>query len=360
MIQSPILQTAQLGLPGYYYSDPKVFAHELKTIWRSTWQFVGREEDLPYPGDYLTYVIGEEPIFVIRTPDGQLKAMHNVCPHRGARLLNGQGNCGLVRCPYHAWTFDLEGKLRGVSQPTLFPNLDKSAIHLLQARVDTWGGFIFVNPDPEGEPLMAYLAGFPDYLKQYKQPWEALRQVACWSYEEPINWKFVVENYVEDYHFATAHSQSLQVFDYRGIRTTLTGRHCQVHVPYADNPPEGSRLFSWEPQGVSYQGYIFPNIMVNTAKDHVSVFRLVPLNPVRTSIEVLIYQTPAQAEEFPRDQASFQANFDQVMEEDFAVCRLLQAGVNSRAYQVAQLADEHELGVAHFHKVLSNFYGRGT
>ena len=355
MTQSTISHTVQLGLPGHYYSDSEVFAHELKTIWRSTWQFVGRVEDLPNPGDYFTCVIGEEPIFVIRKPDGRLQAMHNVCPHRGARLLNGQGNCGLVRCPYHAWTYDLEGKLLGVSQPKLFPDLDKSAIRLLPARVDTWGGFIFVNPDPEGESLMAYLAGFPNYLQGYNQLWKELRSVACWSYEEPINWKFIVENYVEDYHFATAHPQSLRIFDYQGIRTTLTGRHCQIYVPYADKPPEGSRTFSWESQGASYQGHVFPNMMINTAKDHVSVFRLVPLNPVRTSIEVHIYQTPAQTEKFPQDEATFRSNFDQVMEEDFDVCRLLQAGVNSRAYQVAQLASEHELGVAHFHKVLSEY-----
>ena len=349
-----IPHTGSLGLPGHYYSDPEVFARELKTLWRSTWQFVGRVEDLPHPGDYLTCVIGEEPIFVIRTPD-RLQALHNICPHRGARLLNGQGNCSLVRCPYHAWTYDLEGKLLGVTQPKLFPDLDKSAIHLLPARVDIWGGFIFVNPDSEGESLMDYLAGFPSYLQQYEQSWEELREVAHWSYEEPINWKFIVENYAEDYHFSTAHSQSLRVFDFQGIRTTPTGRHSKIYVPYADKPPEGSRKYQWQAQGGSYQGHIFPNMMINTAKDHVSVFRLVPLNSVRTCIEVLIYQTPAQADEFPQDEATFRANFDQVMEEDFDVCRLLQAGVNSRAYRVAQLAQERELGVAHFHKVLSEY-----
>ena len=352
MLKSAV-PTTQLGLPGYYYTDTEIFRRELK-IWRSTWQFVGRVEDLPHSGDYLTCVIGEEPIFVIRTPDG-LRAMHNVCPHRGARLLNMQGNCNLVRCPYHAWTFDLEGNLLGISQPKLFPNLDKSAIHLLPARLDTWGGFIFVNPDAEGESLMDYLAGFTAYLQQYDQPWEELRQVAHWSYEEPINWKFIVENYAEDYHFSTAHPQSLRVFDYQGIRTTSTGRHSKIYVPYADKPPEATRKYQWQAQGGSYQGHIFPNMMVNTAKDHVSVFRLVPLNAVRTCIEVLIYQTPTQTDEFSQDEATFRANFDQVMEEDFEVCRLLQAGVNSRAYQVAQLAQERELGVAHFHKVLSEY-----
>lgn len=105
--------------------------------------------------------------------------------------LMGFVNCTLVRCPYHAWTYDLEGKLLGIAQPKLFPDLDKSAIRLLPARVDTWGGFIFVNPDPQGESLIDYLAGSPAYLQQYDQPWEELRQVTRWSYSESLNWKFI-------------------------------------------------------------------------------------------------------------------------------------------------------------------------
>jgi len=345
-----------LGLPGYCYFDAEVFGREMRTLWRSTWQFVGRESDLANSGDYLTYVVGDQPIFVVRTANGELQAMHNVCPHRGARLLDGQGNCAVVQCPYHAWTYDLEGELLGVPQQKRFPGLDKRTVHLLAARVDSWGGFIFVNPQPEGESLSSYLAGFTDYLKQYDQSWEKLQEVARWSYEEAINWKFIVENYAEDYHFSTAHPESLGFFDFQGIRTTTTGRHCQIYVPYtADKPHQEYQGWGWESNSASYQGYIFPNLMINTAKDHVSVFRLFPLSPVSTRLEVLIYQTPQQSEASPYDVNVSRLNFDQVMEEDFAVCRLLQANVHSWAYRVTQLAEERELGIAHFHQVLSQY-----
>jgi phenylpropionate dioxygenase-like ring-hydroxylating dioxygenase large terminal subunit len=345
-----------LGLPGYYYEDNEVFAHEMRTLWRSTWQCVGREEALPNPGDYLTCVIGNQPLFVIRDASGELQAMHNVCPHRGARLLYGQGNCSLVRCPYHGWTFDLEGKLQGIRQAKLFPDLDKSKVRLLSAQVDTWGGFIFVNCDSQGESLMSYLAGFPEYLKQYEQPWEELRLVMNWSYSEPINWKFIVENYVEDYHFSPVHAESLRSFDFQGISTTTTGRHCEIRVPYtAEALASKYSALTLEPQSLSYQGYIFPNLMVNTGLDHVSVFRLLPLSPVSTHIEVLIYQTKAQMEAFPLDPDAFQSKYHRVMEEDFAVCRLLQANVHSLAYGVTKLAEERELGITHFYKVLSEY-----
>lgn len=355
MTKSIVSREVSVGLPGYYYFEPDIFALELRSLWRNTWQFVGRESDVPNPGDYLTCVLGEQPLMLIRTANGELQALHNVCPHRGARLLENQGNCSFIRCPYHAWTYDLEGNLLGVPQAKLFPGLNKSNVYLSKARVDSWGGFIFVNPEPEGESLSSYLAGFPEYLEQYEQAWDELIEVDRWSYEESINWKFIVENYAEDYHFSTAHAHSLQFFDFPGIRTTTTGRHCQVYVPYADTSDEKYQGLSWTPQNVSYQGYIFPNMMVNTAKDHVSVFRLFPLTPTSTRTEVLLYQTPMQMQELPYQADVLRPQFDHVMEEDFAVCRLLQANVHSSAYRVTQLAVERELGIAHFYNVLSEY-----
>jgi len=357
-----------LGLPGHYYSASQTFEQELNTLWRSTWQMAGRVEDIPNPGDYLTVQLGAEPIFVLRRADGNLVALHNICPHRGARLLMGDtpnperldtlGQCGAkITCPYHAWTFSADGDLLGISQPHEFPHLDKSQIHLTPARVDVWGGFIFVCPDAEGESLQKYLADFSGYLEDYHEPWDDLREVMRWNYVEPVNWKFVVENYVEDYHFSTIHPESLDFYDFRRIETRLTGRHCTVFVPYAaDYVAKDERLHSMDGKAdVSYQGFIFPSLMVNTEDDHVSIFRLKPLSPTQTQVEVIFYQTPQQQAQQPLKRDRLKANYDQVMSEDFSVCRLLQEGVHSRAYQVSHLATERELGIAHFHEVLKEY-----
>jgi phenylpropionate dioxygenase-like ring-hydroxylating dioxygenase large terminal subunit len=341
-------------LPGRYYTDPEIYARELKTLWRHTWQWVGRAEDLANPGDYLTAILGEEPVFVIRDEEGTLRAMHNVCPHRGARLLTeSQGNCKKLQCPYHAWIYETDGSLRAVLHPQWFPDLDKTNIRLAPARVDTWGGFIFINPDPEGESLQAYLAGYPEYLSGWNHRFEDLREVNRVVYEDNVNWKFLVENYVEDYHFSVAHAKSLvPMFDVQNIRTVPTGRHIPIHVPYSEIPPtEPAQLRNWEQGTISYQGFIFPNMMINTGPDGASIWRVIPLGPERTRLETITYQTPAHYAKMPYVFESW----GQVMEEDLAVVRLLQKGVNSRAYQVSQLAVEHELGVAHFHKVLGEY-----
>lgn len=359
--------SASLGLPGHYYTAQNIFEQELNTLWRSTWQLMGRVEDIPNPGDYLAVQLGAEPIFVLRQADGSLAAFHNVCPHRGARLLMGDnpssdrldvpGQCSTrITCPYHAWTFGVDGALLGISQPQQFPHLDKSQIHLTPARVDTWGGFIFACPDLEGESLAEYLADFSSYLEGYHEPWNDLREVMRWSYVEPVNWKFVVENYVEDYHFSVVHPESLDFYDFRAIETRLTGRHCKVLIPYTREHLEGeSPAHIREKVRLSYQGFIFPNFMVNTEIDHVSIFRLKPLASTQTHVEVILYQTPEQQENQPLKRDRTKASYDQVMEEDFSVCRLLQEGVHSRAYGVAQLATERERGIAHFHQVLKEY-----
>ncbi|WP_242054560.1 aromatic ring-hydroxylating dioxygenase subunit alpha [Nostoc sp. FACHB-190] len=347
---------AKVGLPGNYYFSEQIFAYEQQTIWRKTWQFVGRESDLANPGDYLTCQVGDQPMFVIRDNHGKLRTMHNVCPHRGARMLEGQGNCQRVRCPYHGWNFNYEGNLKGLPRAECFPNLDPSAVYLAKGRVEIWGGFIFVHPESQGESLVSYLAGFSDYLNQYKHSWEELQQVDHWFYEEPANWKFPIENYLECYHLSVVHAQSLKCFDPKNIIYTPTGRHYQIFVPFTDDEfVKNHPAFSGEPKGQSYQGFIFPNMMVNTAKDKVSVFKLTPLSPTRTKFEVFIYQTKAQIEEFPYQIEKFRTEFERVLNEDFRVVRSLQASVHSQAYGVLQLADI-EYGISHFHQVLSGYY----
>jgi phenylpropionate dioxygenase-like ring-hydroxylating dioxygenase large terminal subunit len=350
--------TKSLGFPAHIYTDARHFDYELQTIWRDTWQLVGRANALAEPGDYLTCTLGKEPIFVARATDGSLQARHNLCPHRGARLLAGEGNCPThkITCPYHAWTFELEGNLLGVANAKLFPNLDKAQCQLTPARVETWGGFVFVNANPTGELLAEYLAEMPAFLELYDQDWTTLHEVDRWHYDQPINWKFVVENYVEDYHFKAVHGSGFgTVYDIDHIRSLPTGRHLRIEVPYT-NKQAGEFFTSFTQSGkASYQGYIFPNIMLNPHKKFTSMFHLIPLDAELTRIEIIIYQSPAQFKEIPYRSSVFRQGFDTFMEEDFAICRQLQASVHSRAYRVTQLAEEHEVEVGHFYNVLAEY-----
>ena len=344
------------GLPQHYYFAAEIFELEQQKVWSKTWQWVARESELSKPGDYITCVLGNQPLFVIRAQDGSLKAMYNVCPHRGAQILEGKGHCPQrIRCNYHAWNFDFDGHLRGLPRPERFPETIKSTACLLPAQVETWGGFIFVNADPYAESLTQYLSDFPAYLATYEYPWEALEEVDRWSYHEPVNWKFSIENYCECYHLPVVHAKSLQCFEATEVHYTPTGRHYQIEVPWVqDEAVEIHPSFAGRPKRHSLQGFIFPNMMVNTAKDMVSVFRLKPLTPETTQFDVLIYQTPSQRESFPYQQAEFRAEFDRVLQEDFEAVRRLQTTVRSQTRPI-HLADGLEFGITHFHRSLKGY-----
>jgi phenylpropionate dioxygenase-like ring-hydroxylating dioxygenase large terminal subunit len=347
-------------LPGWAYADERLFGQEMSTIFARSWQYAGRHERVPEPGDYFTTQVARDPIIVLRAPDGTLQAFHNVCPHRGMRLLDGDGRCKRIVCPYHAWSFNHDGALHHIpKRREYFPGVEDDAVALQPASVAVWRGFVFVNPDPDAEPLLSYLADFPAFLDQHHEPYEDLVEIATFRFDEPVNWKLLVENYVEDYHFGFVHPGTLKVFDFENVKTMPTGPHCRVLMPYRARPPEGHCKYAWDASGPSYQGYIFPGTTVQTAKNHMSLFRFVPISAQRTLIEIPILQTPAQMLEYPVDLAELEIDVTNDMEEDFVICRALQSNVASRAYRVNAVALEHELGVAHFQRMWRQYMGDG-
>ncbi len=351
-------QKKRLGLSGSCYFDDGFLGNEKEHLFDKTWQFVGHESALSNPGDYFTVDFMGEQLIVIRTDENELKALHNVCSHRGAKILDGKGHCGNnIRCPYHFWVFDFKGHLKGMHRSQLFSTLDKSKAGLKSMHLDTWRGLIFIKLDgSDGEDLMTYLAGFPEHLGEYEYPWEELQEVDRWSYDEPVNWKFFVENYSESYHLTTVHAQSLGIFDSKKIEAGPTGLHHKIRMSYAgQDAVRDHQVFSGEPEHYSCQGIIFPNLMVNTAKDNVSFFKLIPLSPGVTRFEVIIYKTPQQEKELPYNKEEFRQEFDKVLQEDFTGVRRLQASVSSKAYSVHQYADDIEFGIINFHANLKKY-----
>lgn len=334
----------EVVVPGYWYTDPKIFAQERERIWYKTWQFVGRQEQLANPGDYFSCTIADEPILVTHTPSGKLQAMYNVCPHRGMRVVEGQGNCKRLLCPYHHWTYDLEGQLQSVAYPECFPGLDKSSIALPKVQVDTWGGFIFVNLDPEAESLKDYLAGLPEHMEQYSHPWQALRVAHRATYKVPFNWKILLENYIDAYHIPMLHGQTLasEVNLPGFVRTSMSGLHVLQEYDY-EVPIERT-----------YIGWVFPNMPILTLDKYALVWQVNPVNPEFTIIEKFLCQSPEQMEKFPlKTDEQTPMRFATVFEEDIPICTALQQQVKSRAYKAAQpLAQGPEDGILYFRKAL--------
>jgi phenylpropionate dioxygenase-like ring-hydroxylating dioxygenase large terminal subunit len=188
---------------------------EVEKVWRKAWQLAGRVEEIPNVGDHLVYDIVHDSLIVVRTGTDEIRAFVNSCLHRGT-LLRTEGGCvKQFRCPFHGFTWSLEGKLIRLPAAWDFPHVDPEKFSLPQARVGLWGGFIFVNFDPDCEPLESYLEILPEHFKDFRL--EDRYKAAHVAKVLPCNWKFAMEAFIEAFHVSCAHPQ---VMGYYGDQNT--------------------------------------------------------------------------------------------------------------------------------------------
>jgi nitrite reductase/ring-hydroxylating ferredoxin subunit len=211
-------------VPKERYTDPRFLALEHTHLWSRVWQIACREEELAAPGDFVEYSIGDESVLVARQADGTIRAFHNVCLHRGARLAEGCGHAaeGTLRCRFHAWRYALDGTCVEVVDADDFTDLPAD-LRIPAVRVGTWGGFVFVNLDPEAEPLLEFLAPLPDVLAPFHLEQMRLRSVLTTVL--PTNWKAATDAFNEAYHVQGGHSQTLPFVDDVSIAYELLGKH---------------------------------------------------------------------------------------------------------------------------------------
>jgi len=192
-------------LPYSWYIDSDVLAQERERLFARTWQYAGHTGQLAEPGSFFTMRAGDVPIVVVRDREGVLRAFVNVCRHRGAEVVTGEGRCTTLQCHYHAWTYGLDGALRAAPRSDAEPGFDRSQLGLLAAQVDTWGPFIFVNAVADAPPLVDTLGALPGLIADGGLDVDSLEFHSRGSYSLDANWKVAVENYLECYHCPVAH-----------------------------------------------------------------------------------------------------------------------------------------------------------
>jgi phenylpropionate dioxygenase-like ring-hydroxylating dioxygenase large terminal subunit len=224
-------------VPKERYTSPAFAALEMERLWARVWQAACREEELPEPGDFVEYAIGDQSILVVRLEDRGVGAFHNACLHRGTRLATGCGRfaAGEIRCPYHAWRYGLDGRLREVVDRDEFAALPAD-LRLAPVRAERWGGFVFVNMDPDAEPLVDFLDPLPALLAPYRL--EAMRFRAYLTTILPANWKTVVDAFNESYHVQGAHAQILPWTD----DTSIDYEQFRTHAHYGRLPSARRKL----------------------------------------------------------------------------------------------------------------------
>jgi phenylpropionate dioxygenase-like ring-hydroxylating dioxygenase large terminal subunit len=205
------------------YFEPEFHRLEVERMWRRVWQMACREEQLPEVGDSIVYEISDASLIVVRTAPDEIRAFHNSCLHRGTQLRTGSGHLTGLRCPFHGFTWNLDGSFRGMPCPWDFPHVDPANFCLPQAHVGTWGGFVFVNLDLDAPPLEEYLEALPWHFAAW--PLEERYLSAHVVRTMPCNWKIALEAFIEAYHTVAVHPQLLRTTGDTLTEYDVYGRH---------------------------------------------------------------------------------------------------------------------------------------
>jgi choline monooxygenase len=331
-------------LPASWYSDAAVLDLERERIFASAWQYAGPAELVAEPESFMASVAGHIPVVVTRAQDGELRGLVNVCRHRGHVVAQGCGSRATLQCPYHAWTYALDGSLRRAPRSDREPGFDPAGLSLFSVSVDTWGPFVFVNPAPEPPPLAEALGNLPEIVARSGLDLDGLRFHSHVPWEQSVNWKVALENYLECYHCPTAHPGFSKVIDVDPDSYRLSveeGVLSQVG-PLRVEAPAGD-------MNQSQYHFVWPNTTVNISPgpQNVSLERWVPLGP-RTTVEATDYffgdgVTPERIDEL--------IEFDtQVATEDVSLVESVQRGLDSRTVVQGRLMPQSEQLVAAFQR----------
>jgi phenylpropionate dioxygenase-like ring-hydroxylating dioxygenase large terminal subunit len=327
--------------PWSWYEDPAIARLERERIFRRAWQYAGRVEELTAPGSFAATHVAGLPVVLTRDRDDVLRAFANVCRHRGSVVASGAGERGTLQCPYHAWTYGLDGRLRAAPRTRDDPELDTSGIGLVPMAVGTWGPFVFVNPDVDGAPLADALGDLPDVVAAQGLDVDALRFHHRVEYEIRANWKIALENYLECYHCQLNHPGLISVIDDRRLTMQTHGlRASQFNPAHPDfdvgdgNPRAQFHL-------------LFPSLKVNVEPGlpNLSIGPVWPVAPDRCRGYLDYFFAPDAPEEWI---AEFIAFDDQVGAEDTALVEAAQAGAGSGLVPDGRLLGHDEQLIAHF------------
>jgi phenylpropionate dioxygenase-like ring-hydroxylating dioxygenase large terminal subunit len=333
-------------LPASWYCDESVAALERERIFATTWQYVGWTGQVASPGSYFASSTGHIPLAVVRGRDDVLRGFVNVCRHRGHPVVSGEGCRETLQCPYHAWTYDLDGSLRSVPRSEREGGLDLSELSLLPVSVDTWGPFVFANPDPEAAPLSETLGDLPELVAGSGVHLDALRFHSHHEWEIKSNWKVAIENYLECYHCPVAHPGFSKVIDVDPDAYQLSAGGALLSQIGSVRPSAltGNGKGAYVPRGdVGQAQYhlLWPNTTINIdpGPQNVAIERWVPTS-LRTTVEVTDYFF---GEGVTEEQAQEIIDFGtQVGNEDLALCESVQSGLESGLVVQGRLLLESE------------------
>ncbi len=347
--QAPLNQACTI--PASWYVDERVAELERQNVFGRTWQVVGRVDQVGRAGDFLTAELAGEPLLVVRGSDNQLRAFFNVCRHHAAAVVTEpQGAASIFRCPYHGWSYGLDGSLKGAPEFEGVCAFDRSQNGLLPVQVDAWEQFIFVTLDPEAAPLADFLGRLAPRVAPLSL--RALHFFERRVYPLKCNWKVFVDNYLDGgYHVPHLHKGLNSVLDYKQYTIESDDRYCLQSSPMVTSSEDDATAASRTGDRAWYF-WQYPNFMINLYQGYMDTNLVLPDGVDGCKVIFDFYFDDVSESATQRNQQSIAVG-ERVNDEDVGICEAVQRGLHSRAYRAGRLSVRREAGEHLFHRLLA-------
>ena len=350
-------------LPGWCYASPEWHEREIDAIFRKEWLCVGRVDQVPNPGDFYSIPLLGQPLVITRDHENEVNVLSAVCRHRGAIITEGEGRCRQFMCPYHNWTYALDGSL--INTPGLPPPMDasvgfdKSHYHLTRIRHDVWAGFIFVTFDAHAKPLLESLGTLPSFLENYRL--ERMQFVRRDVYEVDCNWKVWLENAFENYHVPTIHRKHVdpskpQNWEFEESDGRWEAMYSARSIVAHTGLPTMSGLSDRQAGGL-FHVWVAPSLHLVLTASFARYLLYLPEGPNKFRLMVnwtfpkAAIERPDFTEIVKRD---YWDKFAEVFREDLRIATNVQRGMRSRAFQPGRLSVEEYI----VHRIANYVVGR--
>ena len=365
--------TEASSLPGKYFHDCEIYREEMERIFQHSWLCIGRTEDFPEAGSFTLREIGGENMVAVKGEDNQIRCFYNLCRHRGSILL--EENSGIVpsiKCPYHSWTYSLEGKLIGAPHTGNLTQFDRDEYSLHAIRCETWGGFVFVNLDEQAPPVTEHLRRLVQ--KCGDLPLDQLKRGGRVEYDVAANWKIICENYSECYHCPTIHPELNKITYYRtshnyaflmdeAAKGSISGGWMELSND-ADSMTLTGKTRRKPIKGMTevdqrriYYFLVFPSMFFSLHRDYLLVHTVQPQDAAHSKVICEWYFEPETMSNPEFDPTDAIKMWDMINKQDWHVCELTQKGVESKAFIPGRYISLEET-VHDFDEYFLEFMGR--
>jgi choline monooxygenase len=338
-------------IPAPWYRDVQVEELERVGVLRGTWQVVGRLDQVRERGQFFTADLAGEPLVVVRGDDEELRAFYNVCRHHAAAVVPEAAGCARqFRCPYHGWTYGIDGALKGMVEFDGVCDFDRAKNGLVAVRVDVWENFVFVNLDGRSGSLREFLGVVPELVA----PLELTKKLNYFDrriYTLNCNWKVYVDNYLDGgYHVPHAHKGLSSVIEYTKYTIENFERACLQSSPLSTDENTEAGVGATR-QGRAFYLWVYPNFMINAYEGVMDTNLVLPMGVDKCAVVFDYYFSDVNDAALARNRESIAVS-EQVQDEDMAICDAVQRGLHSAAYIAGRLSVRREAGEHLFHRLL--------